>query len=112
MSTQVSGTESDERLEKIFKALPYGIDEGVWGKPLGEGQYEIRSIPFLTPNLNFKDVVLIRADYSEGGRHYIGEVVHRSGHKTYGIDFEGLNESHKHEILAKLVSMQVRYENF
>src|SRR5689334_24038855 len=111
MSMQVSGTESDERLERIFNALPYGIDEGIWAKPLGEGEYEVRSIPLLTPNLNFKDVVQIRADYSVDGRHYIGEVVHRSGHKAYGIDFEGVNESQRHEILDKLAAMQVRYEN-
>src|SRR5258707_9829546 len=110
MSLQVSSTESDERLERIFYALPYGIDEGLWAKPLGKGQYELRSIPLITPNLNFKDVVQIR-EGSVGERHYIGEVVRRSGHKAYGIDFEGADESQKHKILDKLDSMQVRYEN-
>ena len=110
MSLQVSGTESDEPLERIFYALPYGIDEGLWAKPLGKDQYELRSIPLITPNLNFKDVVHIRAS-SVNGRHYIGEVVCRSGHKSYGIGFEDVDEPQMHEILNKLESMQVRYES-
>jgi len=109
MSLQASGTDTDEQLERIFYALPYGIDEGLWAKPLGKGQYEVRSIPLITPNLNFKDVVQIRAG-SVDGRYYIGEVVRRSGHKAYGIDLEDTDESLRHEILEKLVSMHVRFE--
>lgn len=57
MLSQVSNPEPHEQLERIFYALPLGIDEPLCARPLGKNQYEVLSIPFLTANLNVKDTV-------------------------------------------------------
>jgi len=110
MLSQVSNSEPHEQLERIFYALPWGIDEPLWAKPLGESQYEVRSIPFLADNLNFKDTVDVQAS-SVNQRLYIRKVIRRSGHMTLGIDFfENADEAQRHQILNQLSFMQTRYE--
>lgn len=110
MLSQVSNPEPHKQLERIFYALPLSIDEPLWARPLGENQYEVRSIPILTPNLNFKDIVYVRAS-SVDQRLYIRQVIRWGGHKTLRIDFENASEAQRREILNQLSFMQTRYES-
>jgi hypothetical protein len=100
----------EEILVKIYYALPYGVNEYLWAKSLGDDLYEVRSIPFWVPGLNYEDVVRTIPSASNQPPR-IREVVRRSGHKTLRIDFESSDHAQQQQILSELVVMHARFAN-
>lgn len=60
--------------------------ESLFAKPLGDDLYEIDNIPFYAYGLNYRDVVLARAE-SDDLKPSILQLVKASGHRTVRIIF-------------------------
>lgn len=58
--------------------------ESLWARPLGDGLFELQSVPFFEYNLNLKDIV--RCDESGPLPRFL-EVVKRSGQETLRVIF-------------------------
>jgi len=61
--------------------------ECVWAKQIGDDLYEVRNSPWLTDEINFRDVVRAVPPDAESLPQYV-EVVRRGGHRTIQVIFE------------------------
>jgi Domain of unknown function (DUF4265) len=91
--------ESDEQLTKVDVAVTdevareYGDFESLWARPVGDGEYELRSVPLWTEGLAWGDVVAAGGS-SPNGRPIVDRVVRRGGHSTVmlAIDRDALGK--------------------
>ncbi|PRC92430.1 DUF4265 domain-containing protein [Solimicrobium silvestre] len=102
-------TETRNGLIKIRVNLPNRATigaESFWAKNLGNGNYQIKNIPFCAFGLNFDDIV--RAEISPVSEiPVIKNLVEAKGHQTLRVTFLGIGT--KEERLEVIKSVQTEY---
>ena len=105
----------DDRKEliKVFVDLPnhwLWKGESMWARALGSDLYELENSPFCAYGLNYKDVVLARAQ-SPSEKPRICRVERCSGHRTLRLRFPAeVARSDRDSMLAQLNSLGTSFE--
>ena len=81
------GSREHVLVEKIgFRLNPEDWDqleiEWLWAEPVGQSEYEIRSLPFFAYGISSRDIVSAK---DEDGRLFFVKVLLRGGHSTYRL---------------------------
>lgn len=103
----------NEGLEKIHIDLPnhWAVSgESMWATPLGNDLFRIENIPFHAYGLNYHDIVRATPD-SEEFIPEIRELVEKSGHRTFHVNFEKqIKKNQQEQILSSLKILTISYE--
>lgn len=101
-------------LRKIVVPLPNhwaAERESMWARALGNGLFEIRSVPFYAYGLNHLDVVHA-VESSADDEPVVLELVRASGHHTLRVYFNGTTRGSEHvELLRQLDGYQASFEH-
>jgi hypothetical protein len=113
IGTRIAVNDEREELVKVFVDLPnhwLWKGESMWARALGDDLYELRNSPFCAYGLNYRDVVLAKAE-SPSEKPRIRHVERSSGHRTLRFRFAAeVSRSDRDTMLAQLNKLGTTFE--